>query len=413
MTNTLIGFLGLLYLFKTAMLFLKDKIYAIAIPLFIFTSPIYVFYTNNFMPDATCLSIAFIGIYNFFKYYFTRNKKFWYYSMLFLLLAGLVKTPSLIFFLAAGAIGSIDLINGKNKNYRKIYPSGGIFLFSFLAVFGGLIVWYAYAYIYSDLHGGSVSPIEIRPIWILSSSTVEKTWEMVIGRFRSGDYHSPVFLIVSGIFFCANLIVYKWYSSLLNLFTVFTFLGAVGFTALFFRSMQDHDYYQTGNLGFIPFVFLNLFVMLKNRYPKIFNSAITKSILSVVLILLINDCRINMSKRYSDDNGSYYWSSKKIEMYGDLEPYLRKLGIKRTNIVYCTPDQSINISLYLINQKGFTDFGFHKYNNKEQVNLMLKKDLKYVIVGDRKLVKNIDAIEPLFGKKIGQFGTTEIFQVPD
>ncbi len=93
---------------------------------------------------------------------------------------------------------------------------------------------------------------------------------------------------------------------------------------------------------------------------------------------------------------------------------MRRLGINREDIVYATPDISVNISLYLMDQKGFTDFEFISAPDRtpiERLNLLKGKGLEYVIIGDRKDVMQFEILEPHFGEKIGQFGTTEIYKV--
>ncbi len=412
--NVLIAYLGLFYLFKTALLVVKDKLYALSIPIFVFTSPIYVFYTNNFIPDATCLSVAFVGVYFFFRFFYQRNKKDWFLSMFFLLLAGLIKTPSLIFFFSVGAIGIVDFIFKNRKTQRKAtFPSFQIFIITFIAVVLILVTWYTYARIYSDIHGGSVSAVEIRPIWILHSGNIRYIWLKMIERFRGGEYHSPIFLYMTFLMIIMNIIFIKKYFRLFNLFTFLLLFGAISFSLAFFRSMYHHDYYQIGNLIVIPFVYLNLFNMLRHKYPGIFASSKTKIILIACMILLINDCRINMNHRYSLEHYSIRASNEKLIMFGDLEPYLRQLGIKRTDTVYCTPDRSINISLYLCDQKGYTDFGLSQFNFSERIEHMKDRGLQYIIIGDTSSLADITYNKIDLGNKIGQFGNTQIFKVAD
>ena len=405
--NILIGFLGLFCLFKAALLLFKDKWYALAVSVFVFTSPIFVFYTNNFIPDATCLSIEFIGMYFFFKYYYHRNVKHWYLSLFFMLIGGLIKTPSLIFFFSISAIGLYNIFIEK----KKYFPSFKIFFLSVTGVLLVLFAWYAYSKIYSDIHGGSVSPVGIRPLWILPKDIINITLDRMSERFNKGDYHSSKFLLLTLLLLIINAFFYKKYPRLLNQLVILTVFGAISFTLLFFRSMRQHDYYQLGNLVIIPIIYLSFFTMLYNQYPKIYQSLITKGFLVVIMVLLINDCRINMNKRFCNSDWSYYSSMKKIYQFGELEPYLRRLGIERNDIVYATPDISINISLYLMNQKGFTDYGSQHLSPIDRLNYLKERGLEYVIVGDRKEVANFDQLENHFGNKIGQFGTTEIYKV--
>jgi hypothetical protein len=121
-----------------------------------------------------------------------------------------------------------------------------------------------------------------------------------------------------------------------------------------------------------------------------------------------------MNYRFSEKNWHYYYAEKKISQFGEITAYLRHLGINRDNIVYASPDISVNISLYLMDQKGFTDFEFNDAPVRtplERLNLLKSKGLEYVIIGDRREVEHFELLESHFGEKIGQFGTTEIFKV--
>ena len=96
-------------------------------------------------------------------------------------------------------------------------------------------------------------------------------------------------------------------------------------------------------------------------------------------------------------------------MYGEITPYLRSLGIEREDKVYCTPDQSINISLYLMDQKGFTDFFRNGVSFTEKIELFKLHELKYVIVGD---TSKLDVKPISLGlKEIGEYNGAQIYSV--
>jgi len=68
---------------------------------------------------------------------------------------------------------------------------------------------------------------------------------------------------------------------------------------------------------------------------------------------------------YFTRNWFYRVSSKTIEMW-DIENYLEEIGVDRTRKVYCTPDRSINISLYFCNRKGLTDYSVYRTLSLEE-----------------------------------------------
>ncbi len=96
--NTLIFLLGLFYLFKTCYLLFNDFFWASGIALFFFTSPVLVYYGNNFLTDSSAFAFALIAWYFFLKFYLYKKQIFFYISMLFFLVAGAYKITALLSF---------------------------------------------------------------------------------------------------------------------------------------------------------------------------------------------------------------------------------------------------------------------------------------------------------------------------
>jgi len=407
-----IGFMGLLYLFKASYLVTRDWFYAAVIPIIIFTTPVYVFYLNGFIPDSVSLSLTFGGLYYFLK--FSENKRYgsWVISMLFFLLAGITKTSSLLPYFGLGGVAVLELID-------RLRKTGGdsMFIFkfkhiiSYLAVMALIVAWYYYAKVYSEAHGGSVSAVEIRPIWRLDQGPIQDSLNSLKKWFRHGDYHNKHFLILSLVIFLGMLPFYKKANRFWYRLSILVFLGAFAFTMLFFRSMRDHDYYQINNLFLLLTIYLSLFALIGKTWPKLFVSPWTKVMVGILLLGLVYKCDKKMAYRYSFDDWEYYSSMTNIARF-DIEPYLEELGIDRSAKVHCTPDQSINISLYLCNRKGVTDFWpYGKLPMEERVVELRKAGIEYVIVGNREKFPDVENLDEILGKKIGQTGATEIFQL--
>ena len=192
---------------------------------------------------------------------------------------------------------------------------------------------------------------------------------------------------------------------------ILVFAGALAFTLLFFRSMRNHDYYQINNLFIFVTVYLTLFSILNNAWPRVYNSIWTKLAIVAVMVLLIMNCDKRISFRYSERDMHYNSSSKTLKMF-DIEDYLDEIGVERTDKVYCTPDRSINISLFLCNRKGLTDFSsFGKLSLEERLEKMKEHDINYVILGSREHYKDVENLDQILGEKIGQTGNTEIFKL--
>lgn len=412
MFQVFIGFAGLIYLFKTSYYFTRDWFYAGIIPLLIFSSPIYAFYLNNFIPDAVALSLTFAGFYYFIRYTSGRHFRTWLLAMFFFLLAGLTKTSSLLPYFGLGAVALIDwILRSKRSGEESYFDFEFKYIASFITVLVLIFGWYLYARIYSDAHSGSISAVQIRPIWKLDDETIRVTLRSMKNWYHHGDYHAKYFLIFTVVVFITTLVLFRKANRFLYTMNILVFLGMVSFTLLFFQSMRNHDYYQINNLFIFITIYLTFFSILSNVFPLVYSSIWTKLSFAIILLLLVINCHDRMKFRYSERDTHYLSSMERIEMF-DIEDYLEEIGVERTDKVYCTPDRSVNISLYLCNRKGLTDFSkFWKLTLEERLERMKEIQIEYVILGSREHYKDVENLDKILGEKIGQIGETEIFKL--
>ena len=380
--HLLIGFAGLFFLYRTGIRMFGHVAYALTLPLLVFSSPIYVYYLNNFIPDAPSLSIVLIAFYFFYRFYGKGKGADLAIAMLFFALAGLIKPPAFLLYFAILGVLILEWIFGaRMRSDRKIfqYP-----IKQLVMMLGPLILalgWFTYARIYTDTHGGIVSEVELRPIWILSRETIQNTWASIVLKFQNGQYHSPAFLLLSGLLFIFVLIRWKKQNQMMRWLVILTFLGGVSFSLLFYRSLRNHDYYQMNNLVIPVLVFVTSLLYMKDQHQRIFRSWISHLVILVFVLFTIISCQSLLHSHYY--GGWHEWNARERynKPYNDITPYLRSLGINRDDKVYCTPDPSINISLYLMDQKGFTDFFRKNQAFSEKVELFAGHGLQYVIIG--------------------------------
>lgn len=410
LVNILIGWTGLFFLFLLGRRIFKNSLYAMVLPVILYTSPIFVYYINNFIPDAVSLATASISLYYFYRYREEGVFKHFILSMVFSALAGLLKTPALILFFAIGGMFVLERIIGIRMDRQdKIFPHWPRIVMTFTGVVLILVAWYGYAKIYTDHHWTLVSPVEIRPIWRLSGETIQQTLEAVKNRFLKGQYHSPVFILVALALLIHNLVQWKKYDRFLSILLLLTIFGGFSFSMLFFRSLKQHDYYQMNNLILLVMACINFYLYLKEHRPGIFSSWVTKTITVALLVFMVVSSSQTLSKLYYHGWHMKYAMETYNNRYDEITPYLRSLGIERTDKVYVTPDNSINISLYLMDQKGFTDFNKNSFTFSEHVNYLKQYDLKYVLVGD---AEKLDADPLALGlKEIGQYNGVVIYRL--
>lgn len=413
LSNVLIGFFGLFSLFKMSQLLLKDKVTSIFVSLIIFTSTVYAFYLNNFITDATGLSFALLGLYQFYRYYHFKKFRFFLFSMFFAAIAGLLKAQSLMIYFSLAALFFFEIVLKIKftKSGSKIFQKPWPVIAGFIGVIIVVCSWYLYAHNYTIEHHSISSNRFLRSAyWNWSKATTVSVWDQFVFRFKEGYFHSPKLIYFAALLFISNLIFIKKYNRLLNFFLLMVFVqGVLLFNIIFYLSIGRCDYYQINNLLFLAILFLNFFWFLKHNFPKIFNSNLFRFGVIILGILLVNVGRKGMKNKYSD--WFYFNSGQRVEKGGAITPYLRNLGIQREDRVYYTPDPSMNISLYLMDQVGNTDFKLEG-SRKQNIEKLKEKGLKYLMIADTEILTDSTLFEYTTPeKKMGEFNGVHIFRI--
>jgi hypothetical protein len=414
LTNLLIGFLGLYYLFKMSRKYLDNTLYSLALPIILFSSTVYIFYINNFITDATGISLALFGFYFFFRFYESGNYSNLLISMFIFALAGLLKLQALYLYFALFGIYIVELVFRFNfgKDKQKLFTKQWLSLAYFIMVLVLVASWYLYASEYAETHNTAIHySNKYKSIyWNLDPELREHIWNEFVHRFKKGYLHSPNFIYFSFIIFLHNLIFIKRHNRLLNGIILFSLFQIVFLNILFYESIGRCDYYHINSFVFILFIYLNLFLYLKNNYPKVYKSKYLFLAVAIGSIFLISRGYKGITDKYSD---YFHWdTSKTIHKCGYITPYLRNLGIEREDRVYYTPDPSQNISLYMMDQLGNTDISLGG-TFKDKVNFLKGKGLQYIMIGNTDSLNvyksQVDYLND--STKVGEFNGVHIFKV--
>lgn len=414
--NMLIGFLGLFFLFKASRKIFDNPLVAAFFPLLVFTSTVYLFYMSNFIPDATAMAVSFIGFYFFYLFYLSQKHKQLVVAMLFFSLAGLLKIQSLYLYFAIFGVFFFELVFRKNfgKNQQRLFPKPlkAFLIFCIVLVFN--FAWYYYGQVAAEMYGFASSSRLRSAIWHLEPQLIDSIWELFVKRFNSGQFYPPVFIYFALLVFIHNLIFLKKHNAFFNVVVILLFIEVVLFNLLFFESIGRCDYYNINSLIFFVFVFINFFLFLKNKRQKFYKSFYFGGVVGILSLFLLITATKGIHKRY--DDWFYHETQKIVDKCGYINPYLRALGIERADKVYFTPDPSINISLYLMDQLGHTDFGVKRFAYPERMEYLRQRDVKYVLIGDSGLHEKLRQEQPDFinsGLKMGEFRGVHIYKLPE
>ena len=423
----LIILLGLFYLKKLCDRILEDPFWAIFIPLFLFTSPVLVYYSNNFLMNPLAFSLAMIAGYHYYVFHQEKKYKRLVYACLIFALAALLKITSLLLFFAIGAIFLYDVIRKKSllTRWKEILP--------FIGTLVVVALWYRYAGHYNEEHMQGIFLQGLLPIWDMEWAEIVSHW----GRLTTElvpDWFHPIGLVVLAVFIGYTVWKYKHVNTAFRAVFVLITLGIVAYMLLFYQVFNVHEYYLTNLLIIIPVSAITFLHTLKNNARKVYDSKWTKLSALVILAVLSYNAMVMNRLKYGSQNSIvlnspllskfqkdywqwYHWDyGNSFTSLETIEPYLESIGIGKNDRVISLPDQSINISLFLMNRKGHTGFWYGLSSEVQELPLegRIRKCVewgdRYLIINKREMLSD-PMLQPFLTDSIGSYGTVTIYDL--
>jgi len=405
LVNTFIFFIGLFALYKLLERWLNDPFWGITLSLFVFTSPVVVYYANNYLTDTTSFAFVLMGWCFFFNFYDSGKFRPLYLSFLFFTIAGLLKITSAINVIA---LISLYLINSfgwfRMKQKSNQLPVNLKTLLPFVFYFTVIVAWYLFAIHYNRVHQTEFFSTQIWPIWDLSKETI--LWirdQMKMYWFRDYFHITVHILLLASL--AVILLFRKKIHPVLFTLTVLMFAGVLLFSILWFYAFGNHDYYIIGLLIFPVFMLLSLADLLVKRYPGIMKSVITKVFFLLFLLFNVYYAGQRLEWRYTGWINDY---PANRDLY-EVTPYLRSLGIQPEDKVISLPDPTPCYSLYLMNQRGWTA---HYRNNTDSLKIeeSIALGAKYLILTGEEVAQH-SYLQNFMKQQIGMYNDISIYSL--
>ena len=194
----------------------------------------------------------------------------------------------------------------------------------------------------------------------------------------------------------------------------------VVYVLLFFQVFNVHDYYFV-NMMVVPiFLLLNISVTLYHAIQTVEVKRFALVLFSILLVFNVYYCSAKMSARVRSPKGKtlysyaltprekafwdwFHWDQEQhMGKLKTLKDKLPGLGIPKEEPVVVMGDISINVSLYLLEKRGFTDFMIGERRN----NIDVTKFKHIIFLYDQ--AKENDVIKPYIGEEIYRDGELSI-----
>lgn len=401
--NLIITFLGLFYLFKLSQLIIKNTFYSLIIPFIFYTSPVFIYYSSNFLTDITAISLIFAGWF-YFICYITNSKKIYLYLSLFIfLVSGLLKITTAINFIAVFCIFLYEFLFIKKQNRIIKHP----LTFFAISLTLSLIVFSYYLWVirYNSTHNTNYFNNRILPIWILDKEGIKEIWLF----WKEGWWKEQFFnnkLIFSFVACLTFVIIYfKKLPYYFKIILIILFAGSLSYLLLWFSQFKYHDYYTLVFMSFVYFLLIFFFRLVQLKNEKILNAWLPKIIAIFAMLYLINFAKKEIFQRYY----GFRVEEPKFTEYFSIQPYIRSIGINETDTVISIPDWTNCYTLYLMNRKGYNEvFG----NNQDSASIVRSINLgaKYLFVNTKDYLEK-DYLKPFLKEKAGEYGDVSIYRL--
>jgi hypothetical protein len=410
-TSLLIFFLGLLFLFRLAHAVLKDSFFAGSVVVLLFSSPLLVYYANNFMPNTVGLSFSLIGWYYFYQYSLNHRTGTYLAAMVFFLLAASMKITELsgpiiiLLLLLMDRFRIMRLNLGSDRQLLvKMISLGALFL-----VVGG---WVFYAKGYNNLHGTSQFSTYTFPIWNMNA----EARTLVLHKMKviwMTEYYLPFTLYCLPVFALVTVFFYRRADKLLGVASIILLLGLVVYAILWFEALGDHDYFFIGFYILPVFLAINIFLILRSFNGTVLYTRLLQVAIVIFLAFNVYHARQRQEVRY------FSWMNDYPEMQDlyHINPYLEQLGINRQDTIVYFPSPNIR-PLYLMNLKGWTITDYSEITGEimaEDSVLMedcILKGAKYFFISNRANLVKRKSLIPYTRDLYGRFGNILIFSIP-
>ena len=397
--NLLFFITGLWFLYLLCLRFIKDKWIALIPVIILGTSPFYFYYGLNFLPNVPAISCALIGWYFILKYIAEHKIAQLYLATLLFTLSALLKASDGLNFAVAGLFLLIYIFHADplsktifKKQALHILTCAFIFAISFLS-------WVFYCKQFNAGSGTGASLLGILPIWKLGPYDIYMVCRNALMEWAMYIFNPVIWIVViCGIYlFFKNL---KKINPYLRLIIILMMTGSFIYCLLWFEAFRDHDYYMLTPIVLPVFLLIALCSLFEDY---LLSNKLKRNRIIYISVCIFSICYNLVMQHNRYFNNDYNTVNK--DLYS-VEPYLRSIGIKRTDLVVSVPDPSLNNSLYLMNNPGWTEaFTDKNYN----IYYFIDLGAKYLIVNDSSYAQN-EFYSKFMKNKIGEYKSITVYK---
>lgn len=412
--HLLIFLIGLYYLRKICLIYIRDPWLASVPPLLYLASPPVLYYAFSSLPNMPAIGLVLLAWSLYFSSLKTGKLNVFRYAFisLWFLLATLLKASEGIHFVAFLGVEFLRLTNwikwpNKNTMPKRARLQLGLKLLALSAFFFLCVFAYNY-YVYNFNHhyGNSLNLQGILPIWEESLDSIPNRLiylDKVFRRIFINDF-TTYFLLILFVWLLAKK---RTWRSPIGVTSLLLFLGSLCYCILFFGAFTMHDYYYLTLGPFMVFIPIAVF----DGLPK-FSTWPRYAIIATTLILIytlggsMDFLGRKLGGRYVKQ--STYLPSPTLN---DKAHLLREAGISSNDPMILFGDISPNVGLYYLKQMGWTTYA--PRNTFKRLLPYRKRGLKYVCFTGPSAKAKYPDLEPELGALVLSIDSCSIYKLKE
>ena len=401
---------GISFLFFALRDWLRSLYWAVFLSLLLFTSPVIAYYSSNFVMNMPAFSFALMALSSFYWFVRTEKSKWLWLSMGFYLIGGLIKIPALMTFMVILFIYLTDVLGIiKYKLNGSVFKQKVIQGIPLIIVIAGIGLWIMFLDRYNKGNEGMFL-VGIFPIWELAWAEIMGIIDEFTDYWYKQYFHLSVH-ISTGLAFLWVLWNYMKLSSFEKVFIVLLPLGVVMFLALWFQALPHHDYYLTNTYILLIITWAMAIKVLIKHYPRLSGSYIFRVFFVLFFAFNAHNTKSEISIRYWG-----WWNNGYLQTYEplrELKPMIREAGVSRNDKIIAMGDEIPNSTLYLLDVKGWSNFGGHM-NNLDSAGIAhaIQKGAKYMVLLDTTWI-NKDFVRPFIHDLLLEHKTIKVFNLSE
>lgn len=392
--------IGLIALQQIVLIYLQNLFWSVIISALVFSIPVIAFYAIGFLTNVPSLAFVFIAWYFFLRFNQENKKSFLLWSTLFFLLAGWVKAPALISYLALLGSGFIFLHFIRKESILNIVKTYWILTIPLIFNFG----WYSFTSYYAKHGGSDYLSAKLFPFWDLSPEQIEEIKAQFKLLWREDFFSEKAFNYYFVLSCLALPLILLKKIRFFSILFVINLLGFALYILIFFKAFGDHNYYGINPVLLLP---LTLIFVLKGFQQFTLGKPMQWVLGVFAIMLLYHNVKFTEQRQWIKYHDWPNETHVSRDLF-DIEPQLELAGVLKNDLVISVPDYSPNMSLYLMNRKGVTNFN-KLHLSQDSVKKYLNLNYKYIVVNRSEELEQ-DYLIPFLGEKILQKGEVAVFK---